>query len=105
MKILVVCDQGNNRSVNFAHRLRYWKHEVIPVGINVLSFETLSMMYKWADKIIIVHGMQWRKIPEEFKAKTVLFDVGADQYPRPFNPQLDQKVRDYLEQNKDWLKQ
>ena len=104
MKIVVVCDQGNNRSVHFAHLLKYWKHDVIPVGLQTNSRETLDMLYKWADTIIIVEDKLAMGIPITYEEKLVIFDVGLDTYPRPFNPELYQKAKDYLEKNKEWLK-
>jgi hypothetical protein len=37
MKILCVCDQGNNRSVHFAHNLKYWGNDCIPIGTETNS--------------------------------------------------------------------
>lgn len=102
MKILTVCDQGNNRSVQFAHLLKYWKHDVIPVGVTTNTLETLEMLYKWADVIILTDRVQ--NIPSEYEDKVKVFDVGADTYPRPFNPELLAKAKQYLEENKSWLK-
>lgn len=104
MKIVTACQEGNNRSVNLAHRLRYWKHEVIPVGLLSTSRETREMLWKWADIIILIIKDRQHWIPEEYQSKIRIFDVPHDIYPRPFNPELDKKVKQYLEDNKSWLK-
>lgn len=105
MKILTICEQGNNRSVTFAHCLKYWKHDVIPVGVKTNSKETLDMLYKWADLIILTFKSLELHIPEEHKAKIKLFDVGEkDIYPRPFNKELHIIVKGFLDDNKPLLK-
>lgn len=101
MKLLTVCDQGNNRSVHFAHLLKYWHHDVIPIGLKTTSESTLLMLFDWADYIIVTDKTQ--EIPLQYKEKVRLFDVGEDNYPRPFNPELYQKVREILDQNRSWL--
>ena len=102
MKILCVCNQGNNRSVQFAHILKYWKHDTIPIGIDTTTKETLKILYKWADVIICTDETQ--VIPAEYQKKYRLWNVGPDIYPRPFNKELRAKATTFLEENKDWLK-
>jgi len=104
MKILTVCDQGNNRSVHLAHLLKYWNNDVLPVGLDTNSKETLEMLYKWADAIIVVEDAMRQVIPIEFIQKVKVWNVGEDVYSRPFNTQLHQKAKQYLEENKGWLK-
>jgi galactitol-specific phosphotransferase system IIB component len=102
MKILTVCSQGNNRSVHLGHPLKYWNHDVIPIGVDNTSVETLEMLFKWADVIITTEENQF--IPDKFTPKRVLFDVGPDTYKRPFNVELHMKVKEWLRENKSWLK-
>lgn len=91
MKILCVCDQGNNRSVTFAHLLKYKGHETLSAGLQTNSPETLTMLFKWADIIIITAVDQ--DIPDEFVPKVTLMNVGPDTYPRPFNKELYAQAR------------
>lgn len=94
MKILVCCNEGNNRSVTIAHRLKYWGHDVLPCGIDTNSLETLEMLYEWADRIIITEpGQMCATNKQEILDKYQLWDVGPDTYPRPFNKDLDRKVK------------
>jgi|SRR5882672_2917682 len=96
MKILVVCDQGNNRSVTIANHLKYWGHDVIPAGMQTNSPETLYMLMSWADRIIITERGQ---LPAD-TPKMQLWDCGPDTYPRPFNRDLLVKVRALMERHK-----
>ena len=102
MKILTVCSQGNNRSVHFAHALKYWNNDVIAIGVDNTSIPTLEMLFGWADVIIKTEDGQF--VPPQYEDKVRLFDVGPDTYKRPFNPELHVKVKRILEENKEWLK-
>lgn len=104
MKIVVVCEQGNNRSVHFAHLLKYWNNDVLTGGLKTNSEETLKMLYEWAETIILTEKIQENKIPEKYQDKVVVFEVGPDTYHRPFNAELNLKVRKFLDDNKEWLK-
>lgn len=86
MKVLCVCDQGNNRSVQFAHLLKYLKHDTIPIGLRTTSDGTLKMLFEWADVIICTDDTQ--AVPDKYQAKYKLWNVGPDRYPRPFNHEL-----------------
>lgn len=96
-KILVVCDHGNNRSVHFAHHLKYLDYDVLTAGLLKNSPDTLDMLYRWADTIITTAAYQ--HIPDTYASKVTLWDVGKDTYPRPFNPELRQLVRDIIKNN------
>lgn len=105
MKILCLCQEGNNRSVVFAHQLRYWGHDVLTGGLRTNTMSTLNMLCGWADVIILTERGQDRLMPLGYEDKVKLFDVGPDAYPRPFNMDLLTKVQRYLQDNKAWLKQ
>jgi len=100
-KILTVCENGNNRSVQFAHLLRYKYQpcDTIPVGTNMHSKETLDMLYKWADIIIVVEDKLAFKIPTQYENKVKIWHVGEDHYPRPFNKELLVKAKKLIEDN------
>lgn len=91
MRLLTVCDQGNNRSITLAHQLKYLGHDVLSAGLQTNKDETLRMLYDWAERIITTDTTQ--VIPDKFQSKVVLFDLGIDVYPRPFNTTLLQKVK------------
>lgn len=112
MKILVLCDQGNNRSVTLAHHLKYWDHDVIPAGLKTNSPETLAMLFDWADRIILTERTQgdeieklfpeWRTTENMVSAlrKAQLWNIGPDVYPRPFNKELLPIVRRLMDEHK-----
>lgn len=100
MKILTVCDHGNNRSVTLAHLLKYWDNDVIAIGVNS-SERTLEMLYDWADYIITTDFTQ--VIPDKYQYKTKMFYVGPDVFPRPMNRELMNIFKGYLKDNKNWL--
>lgn len=102
MRILCVCAHGNNRSVQFAHLLKYWGHDTIAIGLDTTTEETLEMLFKWADHIILTEAGQL--IPDDYRSKVHMWNVGPDTYPRPFNPELHAKAKEFLEDNKSWLK-
>lgn len=95
MKILVVCDQGNNRSVTVAHHLKYRGHDVLTAGVKVNSPETIRLLCQWADRIIITETGQ---LPAD-DPKVQLWNIGPDKYPRPFNSQLYGITRKLAEQH------
>ena len=100
MKILTVCEQGNNRSVTFATLLRYkYKCDTIPMGFDTMSAESQVMLYNWADVIIITDKNLVECLPKEYKQKMKLWDVGPDHYIRPFNRNLHQLASKIIEEN------
>lgn len=100
MKILCVCEHGNNRSVNFAQRLKYkYKADTIAIGLTTTSQETLKMLYDWADYIIIPEKALRYHMPEGYDQKIKYFEVGMDRFPRPFNIELDRLVKKIIEEN------
>lgn len=113
MKVLVICDQGNNRSVTIAGQLKYWGHDVIPVGLQTNSVETLHMLAAWADRIIFTERGQVMPVGDsmgldemsEAMAKMQLWDVGPDTYPRPLNKELLAKVKRLMQEHKAEYKQ
>lgn len=100
MKILIACDQGNNRSTTIAGLIKYWGHDVLTCGVSTNSQETLSMLIAWADRIITTEAGQLDKLPGGADAKHQLWDIGPDNYPRPYNPELLKKVKALIEQHK-----
>jgi hypothetical protein len=101
MKILVLCDHGNNRSVTIAGQLKYMGHDVLTAGLITNTPETLGMLQDWADKIIVTEQSQLGVIIES--GKVSLWDIGPDVYPRPFNKLLLNKVRKLIEAHRDEL--
>lgn len=97
-RVLVVCDEGNNRSVTLAHQLKYRGYDVLTAGLKRNDGNTLEMLFIWADKIIVTAKDQLARIPDEFMDKVELWNIGPDNYPRPFNKHLLSIVRGLMEQ-------
>ncbi len=96
MKILCVCARGNSRSVALAYILKDQMNlDAIAIGIEAASEETKEMLYKWADKIILV-DKTLDKIPEKYRSKLKIWDVGRDRFFRGFEPELLQIYTDYI---------
>jgi predicted protein tyrosine phosphatase len=90
MKILVVCDQGNNRSVTLAGQLKYLGNDVLSAGIQTNTNATLRMLYDWADRTIVTEESQFRTLAHvvDNEYSIELWDIGPDVYKRPYNKQL-----------------
>lgn len=101
MKIITVCKEGNNRSVHFSHLLKYkYKgSDVLPIGVVSCSIETQRMLFDWADHIIVTDEALMSLLPEGYDDKIKLWDVGADRYKRPFNAELYEIVKRFIEEN------
>ena len=96
MKILCICERGNSRSPTLGWILKdRMGHDVIAMGIRANSNETKQMLYKWAERIILVDKDFLPEIPQEFHEKVKVWDVGKDIYFIP-HPDLIQKYNDFI---------
>lgn len=97
MKILTVCRAGLVRSVALADvlKLHFEMTDVLSLGIDFSSRATQDMLFKWADRIIVMEDHYKNKIPQEYIDKTLVCDVGPDTYGTPKNPDLIAKVFDW----------
>jgi len=103
-KIVTVCEGGAVRSVTLAFVLRYsYKVDAIPVSYRT-SKKTLSMLFEWADKIIVVQEGMKDKIPVQFLEKVVVLEIGPDRWGRSLHPELMQLCIALVDFNKDTLK-
>lgn len=92
--ILCVCEHGNNRSVTMAWLLKYVEDfEALTAGLAYHTPETLKMLFEWADVITVPEDKLLTLIPEEYKHKVKFYNIGPDNYPRPFNKDLLNKAR------------
>lgn len=93
-KIVTMCRQGLVRSVGLGDvlKLHFEPVDVIALGYFANSTETKDMMFSWADHIVVMEEQYLKHIPEQFKAKTLVCEVGPDVYGRHNHPQLIDKV-------------
>jgi predicted protein tyrosine phosphatase len=101
VRILCSCSQGSNRSVTMAAIIRYVpEFDVLTVGLEVNTPETVEMLCAWADKILIPEPYLAAFIPKPYKAKVKFYDIGPDRYLRPHNEELYAKIKRLLEKDR-----
>lgn len=101
MKILCTCAEGNNRAVTFAHIIKYVPgFETMTVGLEYNSPETLELMFRWADVIVVPDDTLLELIPDHHIGKIKFYDIGPDVYPRPHNPELYARIKGLLEKDR-----
>jgi len=113
IRIVTACKQGLVRSVGLADvlKMHFEPVDVIPVGLNSNSQETLQMLYEWCNFFIIMEERYFDRIPggvtyklptytlcswtdeikEELKkknAKVLTCEVGQDIYGNSHHPEL-----------------
>lgn len=118
MNILCVCKEWNSRSVQFAHLLKYWGNDCISIWTSNTSQETLDFLVNdWASKIIIFEEKSvemvnqvllycnkfWIYDSKKADWKIIEFFL-PDEFPRPFNKELHEIAKKFLEENKNILK-
>ena len=68
----------NNRSAGLTRTLHdEFGQEAIPIGHIRVSEETLAYFCRWADYVVAMTKEIGTHIPEEFKAKLRIVDVGG----------------------------
>lgn len=79
--IVTACKQGLVRSVGLADvlKMHFEPVDVIPVGLSS-NTGSLPLLFNWADHIIVMEAKMVDKIPEEFKHKVLVCEVGPDTY-------------------------
>ena len=99
MNILCVCQRGNSRSVALAYIFKdVYGQDALAMGISAASDDTKSMLYEWADIIILVDQKYEDEIPAEYKKKLQIWDVGSDKYFLGFHPELLELYRKYIDE-------
>ena len=94
-RIVTMCQGGHVRSVALKYLLRYkfGGHDVIACGYEGNTDETRSMVFGWADVIVIMQSKFEKYVPVEFhekdgKRRLFCYDVGEDRFMNPFHPEL-----------------
>ena len=106
MKILTLCAGGNARSVTLATIIKYrcrGKYDVLAASIEKNTDETLMMLFKWADKVLVADTDLWNELIQRFVDitrynikypytrlvdKLVLADLGKDMWGMSMHPDL-----------------
>lgn len=93
MKILVLCNHGNVRSVGMKYLLQMLTgHDVLNAGVEENPYETLVLLSDWADKIITLTQSANRVINSYASEKNTFIDVGEDVWNDPFRQELQHKL-------------
>jgi predicted protein tyrosine phosphatase len=88
-KILCLCAGGQVRSVTLGGICKYWfGHEAIAASLEKLEPETLGMLYRWADVIVVVEEQYVELVPDEFSGKVRLVNIGPDRWGFSNHPDL-----------------
>lgn len=88
-KILCICRYGNIRSVALARLLKKERFDALACGIIPNAKDTLQMLMRWADKILVVETSLIQFLPEGFEKKIVDMEIGEDVWHDPFNSDLE----------------
>lgn len=94
MRILCVCDEAVSRSPTIASLLQYRSHETLSIGSNTSTPETRRLLGDWCDLAIFTDVGQRHAFLDLPDDKVKYWPI-ADQYPRPFNPDLRNIVLEY----------
>jgi len=87
-KILTVCEGGNVRSVGLAYALKSNGQDAVAASWRFNTKETLAMLYRWADFIVVMQPEMMEHIPNRYKPKLRCIDVGPDRFGSAFHPEL-----------------
>lgn len=98
MKVLCLCSSGSVRSVTIAHILKHdFKIDALSAGLDTNLPDTLKMLYQWADHIIIVEPQMLKQVPQQYRDKIILMDLGEDVWKRSLHPDLVKKIESKFE--------
>ena len=88
-KFLCMCQGGNVRSVSLAFILKYqFKQDALACGWEGNTDETRKLLCDWADVVILMQAEFAQYVPEEYKDKIRVVDVGPDNYGTPMHEGL-----------------
>ncbi len=69
------------------------QYDAVACSWKDIAPETRDMLCLWADGIIVMEAYMFDKIPEQFRSKTTVVDVGEDVWCNPFHPALTEKIQ------------
>ena len=88
MKFLCICHYGHSRSVALARQLHGRQQTAIAIGFATSDPDSMYLLCKWADHVLVVDQNAKCRIPSEYIYKTRNFDVGPDRWVNPYHPEL-----------------
>ncbi len=99
-RVLCCCSGGQVRSVGCRYLLcdAWGMQKVLACGLDKNDAETLEMLFRWADVILVVGEQRLAdKIPAEHRAKMYHLDIGLDTYRNCFSRELHDKLAPKLQ--------
>ena len=119
MKVLAICNHGNNRrggmvsvikstngdciDVTEEYQKEYIKIEAIAVGAHSHTMDTLKFLEQWADMVIDMSDyipIVQERLKKIFGNKYNRFDIGFDLFGSNAHPELLKKCQDWWSENK-----
>ena len=92
MKILTVCAGAVCRSVGMAYVLkRHFQHDALAISYDYNAPSTFLALSRWAKRIVVMQPHFADRIPEKYKPKVRVCDVGRDIWVDPLNEELLEK--------------
>jgi len=88
MKFCCVCAEGVNRSQHLATVLKMYQHDAVAIGVDRAGEELRALLFKLADKIVVVEDWMLTHIPNQYASNTMVCDTGPDTYWRGLHPTL-----------------
>lgn len=79
-KILCVCEGGNVRSVALAFLFKLNGVDTLSCGVTGNTLKTSTMLYRWADNILIAEAWMLDRIPAQFRKKVTDMEIGPDRW-------------------------
>lgn len=99
MKIVCVCAAGNVRSVGLARVLKGdvgGRHDAVAIGHQTAGEELKSLLFNWADRIVVMTEGIRSHVPAEHAHKLLVCEVGPDVYGDPRNPELRKQCKAFV---------
>jgi predicted protein tyrosine phosphatase len=88
-KALSICQGGNSRSVALAYLLKYWYDvDALACSWEKNTSETMAMLCDWAETIFVMQPEFREFVPEQYRGKIQVIDVGEDRWFNGMDPDL-----------------
>jgi hypothetical protein len=82
--------------VALARRLKETGHEAIAVGWANAGPELTDLLYKWADKVVVVKSLFVECVPAAYLNKVVVAEIGRDVWDDAKHPVLQARLDEVL---------
>lgn len=96
MRVLTVCAGAVCRSVAMALLLKSDGMDAVALSFDWNKAQTFKMLSRWADRIVVMEPKYAPAIPEEFRAKMRVCDVGPDVWRNPLHDGLWGKCHEWV---------